>query len=161
MSSERLHYLAGPMTGIAQFNFPAFDDAANRLRECGINVISPAEMDDPETRAAALASVDGRLLNGASGGHTWGSFLARDVRIVADRVHGIIFLPGWEKSRGARLEAYVGILCKHEFRLYLGNGRTEQVSPLYIFNQLIKETEIGYSRGESIQPQSPRHHQGG
>lgn len=25
-------------------------------------------------------------------------------------VKGVIFLPGWERSRGARLEAYIGLL---------------------------------------------------
>lgn len=138
------YYLAGPMTGIPQFNFPAFTDAAAKLRGRGLEIISPAELDDPKTRDDALASPDGKLIDGKSSGQTWGEFLARDVRIVADQVKGIIFLPGWEDSKGAKLEAYVGILCKHEFLLYLGDGRTESLDPLRVLNDVYGCTDIDY-----------------
>ena len=102
-------YLAGPMTGIPQFNFPAFDAAARDLRDRGFDVVSPAEMDDPETRRAALASPDGAPGSGTTNGETWGDFLARDVKLIADGgIEAIIVLPGWERSRGARLETFVG-----------------------------------------------------
>lgn len=110
-------YLAGPMSGVPQFNYPAFDQAAAILRANGFSIASPAELDDPATRKAALASPDGAVI---ANGHTWGDFLARDVKLVADGVNGIIFLPGWERSRGARLEAFVGLLCGHGFMEYLG-----------------------------------------
>lgn len=112
-------YLAGPMSGIPQFNFPAFDTAATRLRDLGHEIVSPAELDDDETRAEALDSLDGRpTQRDKVNGQTWGDFLARDVKIVADQVQGVVFLPGWEKSRGARLEAFVGVLCGHKFAEY-------------------------------------------
>jgi hypothetical protein len=119
MEVSKTYYLAGPMTGYPQFNYPLFDKVAALLREQGYAVISPAELDGDTMRKIALASPDGSLIafEGASG-HTWGDVLARDVKIVADTVEGIIFLPGWDKSRGARLEAMVGILCGHEFREY-------------------------------------------
>jgi hypothetical protein len=106
-------YLAGPMTGIPQFNFPAFDAAAAELRAFGYEVVSPAEMDDPETRAAAMASPDGAPGSGSSNGETWGDFLARDVKLIADDgIKAIYVLPGWSASRGARLETFVGAaLC--------------------------------------------------
>ena len=36
-------YIAGPMSGLADFNFPAFNDAARRLRDAGWEVDNPAE----------------------------------------------------------------------------------------------------------------------
>lgn len=137
-------YLAGPMSGIAKFNFPAFDDAALLLRRRGISIVSPAEMDDKKTRAAALRSRTGKPNGRTSNGHTWGDFLSRDVKLIADKVDGIIFLPGWSKSRGARLEAYVGLLCKHQFHLYAGNGSVTRLHPTAIMAVLARETETLY-----------------
>lgn len=102
-------YIAGPMTGIPQFNYPAFMDLAARLRAAGFKVKSPAEMDDEATAAAAMASPDGAPGSGSANGETWGDFLSRDVKLLADGgIEAIIVLPGWERSRGARLETFVG-----------------------------------------------------
>lgn len=112
-------YISGPMTGIPQFNFPLFAKVAADLRAQGHEVISPAEEDPPEAQAAALASTDGELHDGQLAGHTWGDMLARDVKLIAD--HGIdciYLLPGWERSKGAKLEAFVGILCGLHFRAH-------------------------------------------
>ncbi len=105
-------YLAGPMSGIPQFNFPLFDEAAANLRSMGFTILSPAEMDSPEVRAYSLQSPDGKVQHdGKIAGETWGEILARDVRLIADDCDGIVFLPGWHLSRGARLEAFVALLC--------------------------------------------------
>jgi hypothetical protein len=101
-------YIAGPMTGIPQFNFPAFEAAAAQLRAAGHEVHSPAEMDNPETRRAAMASPDGAPGSGSANGETWGDFLARDVKLLADDgLEAVCVLPGWEHSRGSRLETFV------------------------------------------------------
>lgn len=112
-------YVAGPMTGLPQFNYPAFDAAAKDLRSRGHDVVSPAEMDDPEARALALASPDGDIaaFENASG-KTWGDLLARDVKIVADEVDGVAVLDGWERSRGARLEVFVARLTGKQVLAY-------------------------------------------
>lgn len=111
-------YLAGPMTGIPQFNFPAFDRACDDLRSLGYEIISPHEQDSAAVQAAARASLTGALMEGKIAGETWGRILARDVRLVADEVEGIVFLPGWENSNGALLESLVGLLCGKEFIQY-------------------------------------------
>lgn len=97
------------MTGIPQFNFPAFDRAADMLRREGHDVVSPAELDDPVDREAALASKDGSALSYGTGvKKTWGEFLARDVKLISDDgIEAIVVLPGWERSKGARLETFV------------------------------------------------------
>lgn len=104
-------YIAGPMTGIEQFNFPAFDAASEDLRDFGYDVVSPAELDSPAARAAALASKDGDVAHYAEG-DSWGTLLARDVKLIADEgIEAIVVLPGWEVSRGASLETFVARLC--------------------------------------------------
>lgn len=104
-------YLAGPMSNLPQFNFPAFYAAAAALRAMGFEVVSPAELDDQEDKGVALTSANG---NPADAKRSWGDFLARDVKLIADEgIEGIVFLPGWQKSRGARLEATVGLLQKN------------------------------------------------
>jgi len=96
------------MTGIPQFNFPEFKRAAELLRRQGYSIVSPAELDDPSARAAALYSPDGDAdTYHETTGETWGDFLSRDVKLIADEVDAVIVLEGWEKSRGARLEVYV------------------------------------------------------
>lgn len=134
--SSKTYYLAGPMSGIPFFNFPKFHQITKELRDAGYNIISPAELDSPEIQAEAMQSKDG-LINGAMpadvkdgkvGGETWGQILARDVRIVADEVDGVICMDGWEKSRGARLEVFVASLRKHELYTYEGNGNIAPMS---------------------------------
>jgi hypothetical protein len=115
------YYLAGPMSGIPQFNFPLFYRVTETLRIAGMDVVSPAELDDQEDKGAAMSSPDGDHTNRVHmGNKTWADFLARDVKLIADKVQGIIFLPDWHKSRGARLEAFVGLLQKDfEFLQYV------------------------------------------
>ena len=88
-------YLAGPMSGLPQSNFPAFDEAAAVLRQKEFDVVSPAEIDSPEDYELAIKDLPAIK--------TWGDFLSRDVKLIADDgIQGIVFLPGWEKSRGER-----------------------------------------------------------
>lgn len=119
MTSLFKWYLAGPMSGIPSFNFPLFHSAAAELRSQGLHIVSPAETDPPDVQAAAIASPDGKLSpDGKVASETWGDMLARDVKMLADELDGIVFLPNWTRSRGARLEAFVGILCNRKFATF-------------------------------------------
>jgi hypothetical protein len=80
-------YLAGPMTGIPEFNFPAFNRAAASLRASGYFVINPVEIDSDTTGK-------------------WEDYLRKDIPqlLTCDQ---IALLPGWENSRGAKLEKHI------------------------------------------------------
>jgi len=138
----KFYYIAGPMSGIPQFNIPAFDEASKNLRPAGYKIISPAELDDPSTREMAYNSPDGATLNDQHpNGESWGDFLARDVKIVADKANGIIVLPDWEKSRGARLEMMVALLCGHELLHYNPDAPnlTREIDPSQAAHMVIRE----------------------
>ena len=105
------YYLAGPMQGRPQFNYPLFDSVSKALRKIGYDIISPSEMDDDEVRAAALASPDGKPQDKTLvADKTWGDFLSRDVKMIADELDAIILLPEWDTSKGANLEAFVSVM---------------------------------------------------
>lgn len=77
-------YLAGPMSGIVQFNHPAFHAAAAALRNHGRVVVNPAEL-NPDTSK------------------TWDECMRRDIKALSDCTT-LALLPRWELSKGARLE---------------------------------------------------------
>lgn len=144
-------YIAGPMTGIPHFNIPAFDEAAAYLRSLGHDIVSPAELDDPSDRAAAFASPDGSAVHYESG-KTWGDFLARDVKLISDgRFDGIAVLPGWERSRGARLETFVG-MALHALPLFgvvMGKGLTH-VPDITVYRAWTAEPNLSIAAAYSL-----------
>jgi len=138
-------YIAGPMTHRPKFNYPAFDAAAKALREAGWEVQSPAEMDDPATRARAMRSRTGKPWTkpeAAERGETWGDFLSRDVKLIADSdIGAMCLLPEWETSKGARLEAFVAMNLNYPIYFYEGDGTLRQLNYERILDD-IKETII-------------------
>ena len=79
-------YIAGPMTGLPDFNYPAFFKAADELEAAGYETINPARAE------------------GREGLSIWLDFMRASLRDIAD-CDGIATLDGWQDSRGARLEA--------------------------------------------------------
>ena len=43
MSKTEIVYISGPMTGIAEYNFPLFNRVAAQFRADGYSVLNPAE----------------------------------------------------------------------------------------------------------------------
>ena len=80
-------YISGPMTGVPQRNFPAFDAEAERLRSLGYEVVSPAEINREQ---------DG----------DWHYFLRRDLSELLT-CDAIALLEDWQNSSGAHLEMHV------------------------------------------------------
>lgn len=78
-------YLAGPMTGLVDNNYPAFHIAARRIRSLGYTVLSPAE------HPPAIEK------------RTWADWLRLGLKqmLCCDV---IVLLPGWEHSPGAQIE---------------------------------------------------------
>jgi hypothetical protein len=78
-------YIAGPMTGLPDFNYPAFHALAADLRSAGYVVVNPAE--------------------NFAGDQTlpYRTYLREAVRSLVD-CDAVALLPGWENSRGAMLE---------------------------------------------------------
>jgi len=82
-------YISGPMTGHPELNFPAFHDAAAELRAAGCTVINPAEHDEAPDKE-------------------WHEYLRKDIKLLMDCTH-VVLLPGWENSKGARLEVHIAL----------------------------------------------------
>ena len=101
-------YLAGPMRGYPDFNFPAFHAAAVKLRAAGHYVFSPAERDENEFGFGALKSATGDLADIASLGFDLRKALKHDLVWICQHADAIACLPGWEGSSGARAERAVG-----------------------------------------------------
>lgn len=81
-------YIAGPMTGIEDFNYPAFNAAAQMLTSRGHEPLNP---------------VDSEKHNDTDTHQTWDWYLRHAIAMVTT-ADGVALLPGWEKSRGANLE---------------------------------------------------------
>ena len=104
-------YLAGPMRGIAEFNFPAFYEAAEQLRKKGHHVFNPAERDNE--RHGADISKDNLTGDEAQAVKQHGFNLREALGItlawICAYAEAIALLPGWEKSKGAIAERAVAI----------------------------------------------------
>lgn len=87
-------YLAGPMTGHEDFNFPAFHEKARELREKGYTVFNPAEAD--LERWSTLEEIKAKA--------TYRECLRVDLLWILDHAEVIYLLPGWEKSKGVAAE---------------------------------------------------------
>ena len=98
-------YLAGPMTGIKDFNFPAFHRAAKELRAMGHKVFSPAEKDE-ETHGVDMfkGSGDPDKIGGMDFKRV---VLGVDLAWICANAQGIALMHGWEKRTGATAESAV------------------------------------------------------
>ena len=84
-------YLAGPMRGYPEFNFPAFHQGAALLRAAGHEVFNPAEHTEEN-------GLDGSELAGLR------VLLGADLAWITGHAEAVVVLPGWEKSLGATAE---------------------------------------------------------
>lgn len=77
-------YIAGPMSGLPEMNYPAFNEAAAKLRALGYEVENPAENRAPDCG-------------------TWMGWMRLGLAQLI-KCHGIVLLPGYPLSKGAMVE---------------------------------------------------------
>ncbi|MFF9565762.1 DUF4406 domain-containing protein [Leifsonia sp. NPDC014704] len=84
-------YIAGPMTGYPDANYPAFNAAEEALRRAGFEVLNPTL---------------GEIAPPAEDTKPWDWYMRRGLRQVLE-ADGVALLKGWRDSRGAALETHV------------------------------------------------------
>jgi hypothetical protein len=100
--SKGIAYIAGPMRGLPEYNFPAFHEAEAVLREAGWETFNPARDDeeagfDPKAPDAEVLPLK--------------HYMHKDLPMVCES-DAVFVLPGWEGSEGARLELIVAHRCE-------------------------------------------------
>lgn len=113
MNTDKI-YIAGPMQGIKDFNFPAFDFAATEWRDAGWEVFSPAERDRDVHGEDMNISPCGELEDIEHTGFDLRQALAADLEWIAMNATAIYMLRGWENSKGARAEHALAVALSLE-----------------------------------------------
>ena len=104
-------YLAGPMRGYPQFNFPAFKHYATILRAQGHEVFSPAEKDE-EVHGADFAKGNETGSEEAAAdthGFSRRRALGDDMEWICKHADAVALMPGWGASKGATAERAVAL----------------------------------------------------
>lgn len=109
-------YLAGPMRGIPEFNFPLFYKVADKLRQKGFNVFNPAERDElihgkhmSETNKTGDVTIAEK-----EHGFSLRAALAADTEWICKHADAIALLPGWYRSKGATAELALSQALGHK-----------------------------------------------
>ena len=112
-------YVAGPMRGLPNFNFPAFHAATARLRALGHTVFNPAERDEEKHGKDIASSPTGDLGEAAQKGFSLREALCADTAWICQHADAIALLPGWQNSRGALAERALAVaLGLRVFHIY-------------------------------------------
>lgn len=111
-------YISGPITKNPKGNARAFQEATDKIRELGFEVVSPSELDEEaDLLTEELAKVN-------SGSKEWAQLLVRDILHVT-AVDALVVIDGWQASRGAKLE----VLLANSLKKKVFNYSTLEVIP--------------------------------
>lgn len=133
-------YIAGPMRGVQEFNFPAFDEAADSLYDAGYTSFSPADHD-------RISGFDPTGLTGFESpgelGFNLRGALAADLEWLTQNADIICLLDGWEHSKGARAElataAALGLRAGTLDQILSGEGLPDAADVLH-------DADLAYAR---------------
>lgn len=120
MSKRRLVYLSGGMSGVERADYVRrFSEAEKILRKHGYGVINPCNVWACRWPwiYRAMEWVLGKRL-------AYAAVLAYDLLLLMTRADGIAMLPGWEQSRGARIENYT---ARHFPMMGISRAVTEEI----------------------------------
>ena len=90
-------YIAGPMAGLPELNFPAFYQAEKKLMKDGWRVVNPARFD--AVFNVYNEGIEGRMLDA----------VCEAERAAIPYLDAIYLLKGWENSKGATRELKVAL----------------------------------------------------
>lgn len=99
-------FVCGPMSGLPNFNLPAFAAAADALQVTGYDPVNPGR-------------------NGQRPGWSWRDYMRAAIHDLVD-CDAVALLPGWENSRGACIEQRLALdlgLPVHPLDLWLAARR--------------------------------------
>lgn len=99
-------YISGPMRGIPQFNFAAFDFAEDLWAHMGWKVLNPAKRGWGSGDPATGTGVTPEEVQ---------AWLREDIREIVSECDAIGLIRGWEESEGAKLEAAVAFAIGLDF----------------------------------------------
>lgn len=102
-------YLAGPITGFPDRNRNQFNKWADRLRLCGHKVFNPTTLPEDMKESKALAY--------------------ELQYICLQDVEGVAFMPGWENSKGSRVEHALAVALNIR-RIYLEEPNEKVFNPV-------------------------------
>ena len=117
------YYLAGPMSGYPQYNFNTFTTACYALRDAGIKVLSPHEIDFGEAE-------------GVRGQLPYETYMQAGLDLL-EKCSGIILLAGWPQSTGTLRELARAIELDMPVYFYLENYEWDDAVRLVSMNKKV------------------------
>lgn len=85
--SDTWLFVSGPMSGLPDYNLPAFTEATEKLIAKGFHVVNPGR-------------------RGVIDGYEWHQYMRDAIRDLVT-CDAVAVLPGWEHSKGSRLEVTI------------------------------------------------------
>ncbi len=121
-SKEGRIYLAGPVTGVPDFNRRGFASAQAMLEEAGYRVLNPINMTEEYDEINEIPR----------GSASWDTYMRIALRgLIACQT--LVALPGWTTSRGAQIEVTLAtslrmpvfqIITQHQLLINMGHTIT-------------------------------------